>query len=308
MRELLVDLVPWGVERILALQSTSGNAFDALFCAITWLGDAYVYLALLPLALWGSDTRRAMRLALLFLFSIYVNLMLKGLFAIPRPFLISPAVQAKDAVTGYAFPSGHAQGVTALWVGLALIYRRRWPLALGALLIPLVSFSRVYLGVHYPQDVFGGVAVGLAITGAYGLMQSPLRRWWRRRPTRVRVALCVIVPLVMAGLASDPDAQAVCGAILGLALGRILGVPWTEAQPVPGSMPLVLRLLAGAGFVGLTYFIVARTLEATWAGGTLPAIVAHYALVGLAVSLGAPWLFVRLKLSLASVPGRAPER
>jgi membrane-associated phospholipid phosphatase len=311
MRELLVDLVPWGVERIVALQSTFGNALDPLFCAITWLGDAYVYLAFLPLALWRGDTPRAMRLALLLLFSIYVNLLLKGLFAIPRPFLISSAVQVKDIVTGYAFPSGHAQGVTALWLGLTLIYRRRWPLVLGALLIPLVSFSRVYLGVHYPQDAIGGVVVGLAIVGIFGLLDPPLSRWWRLQPTWIWIALCVVVPAAMAGLAPDPDAHAIAGAILGLSLGRAIEARWKGIQPAPGAMAVILRFLVGAAVAGLAYIITALALDTAWAGGIAPptpVIVARYALVGLAISLGAPWLFLCLELSVATIAPRERDR
>ena len=134
MRELLLDLVPWGLRVVVSLQAAFGDALDPLFQAITLLGDVSVYLALLPLALWRGDTSRGMRLALLLLASIYVNLLIKNAVAIPRPFIASPAVQAKAIAIGYAFPSGHAQGVTTLWLGLAVIYRRCWPALLGALL------------------------------------------------------------------------------------------------------------------------------------------------------------------------------
>ncbi|HIS80171.1 MAG TPA: phosphatase PAP2 family protein [Candidatus Scatomonas merdavium] len=70
--------------------------------------------------------------------------------------------------TDYSFPSGHTgasfAAVTALWLGGV----RRWYFAL----IPavLISFSRLYLYVHFPSDILGGILVGVCSgAAAYGL-------------------------------------------------------------------------------------------------------------------------------------------
>ena len=297
MRELLVGLVPWGVDAIVAIQAASGNALDPLFRAITWLGDAYIYLPLLSLALWRGDKPRGMRLALLLLFSMYLNLLIKDVFAIPRPFVVSSAVLAKDFATGYSFPSGHAQGVTTLWLGLAVIYARRGALAVGGILIPLVSFSRVYLGVHYPQDAVGGILLGLAVVGAYRLLEPPLSHWWYRQPTVVGVALCVLGPLALAVLTPDPNAHAVAGAILGLSLGRTIEVGWSDGWPAQGGLALVLRILMGAVVAGAAYVVASLAVAVACRGGiAAPALIAlgQSTLVGLAITLGVPWLFGQL--------------
>ena len=71
----------------------------------------------------------------------------------------------------YSFPSGHTMDTTITYTMLAFVLARlfdlpaprRVPLyvAAGALIV-LVGFSRIYLGVHYPSDVFGGFAAGMA--------------------------------------------------------------------------------------------------------------------------------------------------
>lgn len=77
----------------------------------------------------------------------------------------------------YSFPSGHTMGSTICYLMLAYIVgawpgatsRRRWiAFVIASALISAIAFSRVYLGVHYPSDVAGGFAAGMAWLTACG--------------------------------------------------------------------------------------------------------------------------------------------
>lgn len=81
-----------------------------------------------------------------------------------RPPLADPTISALTALpSDGSFPSGHAASAFAAAGVVAVLHPRlRIPaLALAA----LVGLSRVYLGVHYPLDVLGGAALGLAVAG-----------------------------------------------------------------------------------------------------------------------------------------------
>ncbi len=73
-----------------------------------------------------------------------------------------------------SFPSGHAATSFACAALLAWLT----PLPKVALfgLAALIAFSRVYVGVHYPLDVLGGAALGLAIATALRLLATGRRR------------------------------------------------------------------------------------------------------------------------------------
>lgn len=73
-----------------------------------------------------------------------------------------------------SFPSGHATVSFACATVLALaVPRLRAPLFL---LAALISFSRVYVGVHYPFDVVAGAVLGIAIAIALRRLAGALRR------------------------------------------------------------------------------------------------------------------------------------
>jgi undecaprenyl-diphosphatase len=84
----------------------------------------------------------------------------------PRPSIFVPVVHTVSS----SFPSGHAMSAAIVYSTVAYLaarlHKRRWArwlvMTAALIVIALISFSRMYLGVHYPSDVIAGVVIGLA--------------------------------------------------------------------------------------------------------------------------------------------------
>ena len=98
---------------------------------------------------------------------ILCNGILKPLIARIRPFDVNSAIQLIVAKPhDYSFPSGHtAASFTAVMALYLAGEKKLWKIAL--VLAVLIAFSRLYLYVHYPTDVLGGIITG-AIAGYIG--------------------------------------------------------------------------------------------------------------------------------------------
>jgi undecaprenyl-diphosphatase len=112
--------------------------------------------------------------------SALLNWLLKGLFQRPRPHFVHPLV----VETSYSFPSGHAMEsfvVYGMLAYLAVLWLRSWEARVGAvcgatLVVVLISFSRMYLGVHYFSDVVAGYAAGGVWLSALITGEETIRR------------------------------------------------------------------------------------------------------------------------------------
>ncbi len=141
------------------------DAFDAFWSGITHLGDLgwfWIFTAIL-LAL-NSKTRTVgiAAIAALALSTFISNVILKNAVMRPRPFEVLPQLLPLiTSASGYSFPSGHT---TAAFASAFTYYRLlpKWFGIPALLLATLIAFSRLYLGVHYPGDIIGGIATAAA--------------------------------------------------------------------------------------------------------------------------------------------------
>ncbi|MGE5228356.1 MAG: phosphatase PAP2 family protein, partial [Deltaproteobacteria bacterium] len=128
----------------------------------TWWLLILLVAALIGGLWWSGRMLQALYLALSVAAAMIINPVLKQVFARARP-VDDPLV----TVSSTAFPSGHTTTATTIATALAVIAwptRWRWPVIAAAAVFSLaMAVSRVYLGVHWPSDVMGGLALGFTI-------------------------------------------------------------------------------------------------------------------------------------------------
>lgn len=320
----------WGLGVVLAVQGW-GDWLTVPMVLLSLTGDAEFYLLILPALYWSVDRRFGLRLALLLLVSIVLNNLLKLALAQPRPFWVDPQVQLLGSGSAaFGLPSGHAQHAVVMWGAMAAWVGRRRAWAVAVAMMLLVGISRVYLGLHFPVDVLLGWTLGgLLLWAALRYGPAAVGRV-RDRPVGAQIALLaglVLPALAVGALAtgarttslptawmenaarwqvtglgagSYADLVTACGVFLGMGLGAVwLRTAGEPPMPV-GLLRRVLCYLVGAVGVlfiweGLDALLTPLAPELSPAGYALRLL--RYSAVGLWITLGAPLLFRRLRLT-----------
>jgi undecaprenyl-diphosphatase len=153
------------------LQTIRTPALDVLVSIITRLGEETVFLVLGLVILWCIDKKWGFRFLAAGLVGSILNQLLKAIFLIPRPWVLDPTFEivesAREAATGYSFPSGHTQTAVTVYGMIAAWLKNKKVTALCVALIVLVGFSRMYVGVHTPLDVVVAAAMALVLILAF---------------------------------------------------------------------------------------------------------------------------------------------
>ncbi len=205
------SLMQWGASVVVALQSVHGYAGVMKF--YSFFGTEEFFLLVMPFLYWCVDASLGMRLAVVLISSQGLNAWVKVAFHLPRPYWYDSRVQALSVETTYGLPSGHAMRSTSLWGFLAQQLRRWWTWAAALALIFLISLSRLYLGVHFPTDVFAGWLGGAVVLVVFAFVERPVTSWLQRLTFGQHLGLAVAVSLlyialfggVLAAISGSPD-------------------------------------------------------------------------------------------------------
>jgi len=130
------------------------------------VGEQTFVIAVILYIFYNYDKKKGFGLFTSVLFAVLGMGILKAVVRAPRPFQVLESIDGKrlETATGYSFPSGHTTTGAAFYTALALTFKKRPVSILCAVMMALVGLSRLYLGVHWPIDVFAGLLLGVAIS------------------------------------------------------------------------------------------------------------------------------------------------
>lgn len=157
------DILPWA---------------GPFFSIITQLGSEIFYVALILIGFWAFKKKESILTAYVLLASVVLNYFLKLAIAIERP----PESYWYEGVEAlnYSTPSGHSQNSATLFGWLAAKFKTWWIFIISIVLVIIIGLSRVYLGVHYLEDVLLGWGVGILLVILLLLLEKPLGEFFSR--------------------------------------------------------------------------------------------------------------------------------
>lgn len=162
------SLAIWGSSALfLKLHTNLGTAADSVFRFVTELGSA-TFSVIVAVFLIYLNRRTGLIASLGMILATVITHLIKFWINAPRPsvfFADSNPIKSIDGVqllTEHSFPSGHTTAAFALATVLTFITPdKRWSV-FYFLMAVMVGYSRIYLGQHFPADVFAGSLIAVA--------------------------------------------------------------------------------------------------------------------------------------------------
>lgn len=146
------------MELLKFLATLRSPLLDKFFLLITEFGGEIVFIAVAVIVFWCISKKDGYLILSVGFLGTVVNQFLKISFQILRPWVLDPTFEAvSEAIpdaTGFSFPSGHTQNSVGTFGTIAYVFKNSWVKAIALVLCLLIPFSRMYLGVHTPLDVF----------------------------------------------------------------------------------------------------------------------------------------------------------
>ena len=286
------------METITALQQFASPILDHFFRLLSALGSTRAYIILLLGTYLALDARLGQRLGIFVLVGFYLNFHLKGLVGTERPFLLEPSVaRTPEAVStsGPGFPSGHAQLSSTFWGYAAWWLKRPWFWVLATFLVALISLSRLYLGMHFPVDVSGGLVIGAVYTMAAAFAE-PLWESLKRISVPLLATVGFFLPFALLLVLPPPglEASLIMGALAAFGSAPLL-LPYTPPKNLWARLLIAVFGIALAfAALSASSLLLSEAVKRSAVGGFF-----RYALVAYLALYLTPWL--------AQMTGLAPK-
>jgi len=299
IRFFLLRHVDAGTQQLTRLQRIRTPLLDKYFTFASLCGSEVFYIIMIPMFFWVFDPVLGRLVVLLLISCLYTGNFLKNLFCLPRPLSPPVWVPTKDSEvldnTDYGWPSTHSINAVSLpfmllryYFGFVWVWEFHSPYYLSMMYILAflwsgsIIFSRMYIGVHSPADITGGMLIGAFLLRIFLSVGEIIDAWTissRFVPIYLNLAaygLLLIHP--QTSPASKSFAETSC--LIGWATGSMTG-SWFRPLDAPITLfpahlflseksPLIvyieclwkpcLRVLIGFSLVMLSYTCVKKLL------------------------------------------------
>lgn len=284
------------------LESIRVPVLNEFMLLITKLGEETAFLAVALILFWCVDKRTGYYVMSVGFVGTIGSQFLKLACRVPRPWVLDPEFtileEAREAASGYSFPSGHSQSAVGTFGGMAAAIKKKWLRIVFIAIAVLVPLSRMYIGVHTPADVL--VGSGMSVILIFAL--KPLV--YGKDGKGMKALLAGMIVLALAYLAYvelwpfpvDIDAHnlqsgyknayTLLGALLGVAVTYVVDEKKLQFQVKAVWWAQILKVVLGLGAVLLVKEGLRTPLDLLL-GGHMAARAVRYFLI--VVMAGIVW-------------------
>ncbi len=271
------------------VQSFSNPFLDQFFIMITQFGEESLYVVLVTLIYWCIDKTYGYHLSFTLLFSSAINSSVKCIFKAPRPTAFDNLRHLRlETATGYSFPSGHTQTAATFFGFMMKKYDKVWLYVTGSILIFLVALSRLYLGVHWPEDVLAGTLLGIAISFFF----AHLFRKSKVIKKKYLLLIIAVFTLCLLIFNTSSDLYKACGIFFSFLLGYSFEEKHIQFNPKTKLPKQIVKYISGI----VVALVVKSQLKIIFPETVIFDFI-RYFILGLWITLAAPYLFKVLGLS-----------
>lgn len=184
------------------LRQSMPSFVETFFVYLSFIGDGPALVALVLIVYWCVDKRTGQFAIMAFGAGNFVNQLVKNIACVYRPWIrdaaIVPAERAIEGAAGYSFPSGHTTGTASSLGSFAWLARKKhkWITVVCIIFILLMMFSRVFLGVHTPQDILVGLLIAIVMIALAQLFFNWIDRYDALMPGHNKDIIVMVIVLI----------------------------------------------------------------------------------------------------------------
>ncbi len=272
-----------------------------IFSLISELGSVRVFIFLIVIVWYTYDKKFARNLAYSLLGAYYVSETIKDICRDPRPPTnLRPLVTGEPVMEGFGFPSGHSINSIAAYGYIAYeahVKKNKILFWIFTVLVYLIASSRVIIGVHDLQDVWGGLTIGFIWLILFIILEPKVSEKISSLSLTIKLILSVVIPILLfvIGIYAFPnptgDYGLVSGSMMGLALGYILETEKIKYDPRElSNKQRILNLVIGIVITLVLYLVLSFAFPESPIMDLLQYLILSFLLVTLV-----PWIFTKIK-------------
>ena len=213
-----------GLEVVRWFQTFRFELLDYIAMILDFANDGLFFVVVIGAIYWVYDKHLGIRMLFALIIIGLVTLFFKEILARPRPYeLIDSGVFPLVLESTYGIPSGHASITLVVWGYFALWMRKRAITIIVIIYVILMGLSRMYLGVHFPQDVIAGWLLGLVVLWAFATYAERVGRWWHTQSLRVQLGLPIAIGILsMLFFFGSIDGLTLAGLLIGVGTAVVI--------------------------------------------------------------------------------------